>query len=763
MKRADEMYKYVAGSDAGRLFEIALRAPDTVAAVARARAVELGSQSTMAARTLMLDTIRLRTEAPADLAPLTDSERAWWIALRASGDGAAEACRLALASLPHDRYGSRHVLFLRFDWAKLGAADREQLLRDTESPTEVGEFELARLALRFRLGDRSSPELLAEVGSAAKDAGLRVQPVPGRPDLVPASQVALEAVRSGASVTLAAHDHLLSDDLFDDLVDDGQLDVREVPADLSDYRRARVAIWSVADAGLAELDARREIFRRRLAAHKPLPKDMPEEVLAEFSLCLALREGDMAQLSGLLRQRGDEVLADVIEARDHVPSEEALQDPSVFRSMIDIVDPDWRALSPEQLGITQRRWCAVAILRQARTALWSWQWSDALDLAIQALRISAAEVHKDEALNLIAAAHWQLGNADAAATALSKALEGEYTQSLVVNMAALAGMLDQEEAAKRLAQLVNEAPDLTMRVAAAHRAVSIWLTSDEPWANQDELPPRLRDALRSLVVQNLGIEDFGQIAHLLAARDSDWMADPRSLAGSPHRQSTEARVWVARATGFEEFIRELRDALRRSPAPWVERERDALVEAARAAVITEDPDIGAVGFGMLLLQEGLPMSPEDLTVLRAFVARAVAMNIDPDEGEPSEIFIDWLERALRDLRQVPADLRDSAELAVRMGARALAGSILLARHGTWQQVAEMHDAMVDRLAGLPRRSVNLAAVREVAKPGVEFCDDTIKTIDRLRVLVDDGELLDALASLRSMCRDLRSSFHRMTT
>ena len=89
-----------------------------------------------------------------------------------------------------------------------------------------------------------------------------------------------------------------------------------------------------------------------------------------------------------------------------------------------------------------------------------------------AFRLSDSEALRDEALNLMACAHWQLGNDEEAQQALTAAIEGSRNPSLQVNLGVVAAGLDPEVAALELARLVNEAQSLELRTVAAMKAVS---------------------------------------------------------------------------------------------------------------------------------------------------------------------------------------------------------------------------------------------------------------------------------------------------
>jgi hypothetical protein len=113
--------------------------------------------------------------------------------------------------------------------------------------------------------------------------------------------------------------------------------------------------------------------------------------------------------------------------------------------------------------------------------LWGWDWQGAIAEAKRCLQVARDEETRDEALNLLACAHWQLGNDDEAISALTSALEGEYTEGLQVNVGVVAGALDPRLAGEHLGKLAEEAPTIQLRAAAASRALELWYADPEPW------------------------------------------------------------------------------------------------------------------------------------------------------------------------------------------------------------------------------------------------------------------------------------------
>ena len=86
------------------------------------------------------------------------------------------------------------------------------------------------------------------------------------------------------------------------------------------------------------------------------------------------------------------------------------------------------------------------MLSETTDRLYAWDWAGAVEEAKGCLRVSRDEVTRDEALNLLAAARWQLGDDDAAFQA-NEAIDGQHTEGLQVNMGVVAAFVDPQLAA----------------------------------------------------------------------------------------------------------------------------------------------------------------------------------------------------------------------------------------------------------------------------------------------------------------------------
>lgn len=586
----------------------------------------------------------------------------------------------------------------------------------------------------------------------------------------PAARLVLARHHKSESVDIGILD-AVPRSILDDLIDQGALSANSLePGDgmaWDPYVGARLDPSRLSDAELADVGHHLERARRAFEEKRPCPGDVPAEVTEQYRRWTAL-QGETPDADGLLAALeatgiagAEGTVAAFLEGDCPLPPDAAIADPLVALQLARL-SPTVPEAEPSALASHHRDFVGLCYAVLAREALRDWNWTKARETAQEGLRFARHEQLRDELLNLMACALWQLDQDEPAILALEAALEGDYTEALQANVAVVASSLASEKAAEHLARLVVEAPNIQLRLSAARRAVEIWGFSDEPWAQEDDLPDDLAEALRSLIAEDIPRDDFRLIIRLLADHDSDWLIGADRLSGSPLENSPEARVFMGRARGFSEFLEALSETLRADAPNWAVSLRDEAVAAALQVVIVEDPPIPAVMFGAALLEVDLQIPGDDLAVLRAFVARGIAMQIDPSEGEPADKFLKWLEAAAADLESMPPEVQDRARPAIELGFRALTAAYLEARWRQLQEAAQMHDAIGERLWGVPRRRIDFDMVRQAVAPINEFCRDTYNLMMRLRQHAD-AEALTYIDELMKASTELANSAARMST
>ena len=708
-----------------------------------------GSAQVSSRRGLLRDALWLdmpEVVSPAGLG-LTATEYTWVAAVVAHRRGQFDVCTHRLSELPNDAYAARLALW--FTMGSRGIVSSDDAVAILEAlPDLAATSPSARVAaamISAVLDEDANPadvwHAAWQAQSAGPDAIVWHSMVGAQPwtSLSTPAATALRALHGDGLIEEPAALEPAPWSVVDDIIDRGAIS-REQLADLDGfevgpYVLARTAPDLLSAEQLEGLNYEPEVLRRAFLAGNGCPDDVSADGRQQFEGWVRARDAATAPeevIQGLVGQLGDSSpLAAYLRGEIACPDETELE-PAVSVALASSQPADPRNSFPP-LSPRQREFLGLSAAVRARDALLAWDWQDALETARAGLRYTREERLRDELLNLLACALWQLDKDEDALSALESALEGDYTEALQSNIAVVASDLEPELAAEHLARLVIEAPNLASRLSAARRAVEIWGTTDEPWSQGDQLPPPLSAALRSLLVEDIPLDDFRMVLQLLSDYDADWLAEPERLKGSPHENSDEAHIYVGRARGFDEYLRALGDVLRRSDAPqWTRDVRDGAVAAALRAIIVDDPPLGAIAFGSALLDQQLPMDKDDLAVLRAFVARAVAMNIDPEDGEPSEKFLTWLEAAASDLRGMDDSMRDRAASAVQMGFRSLTFAYLGARWNQFQDAAQLHDAVLEGIHGVPRYQLNTSAVLQTLSPIRTFCSDTRRLALRLR-------------------------------
>jgi hypothetical protein len=384
------------------------------------------------------------------------------------------------------------------------------------------------------------------------------------------------------------------------------------------YLRARLAPETLTDADVAQLGLDDELARRafRYGATETLESLADSSRIRHYRALVELRKGRLRDgivddIDEPARPTAADLRA-VVEAKQSGAPVEALLtarllgDPTIWPALLSIVG----ATELGSLGEVRddhpafSEWLA---LNEAREHLFLGNWGEAIHAATRCLDLAEIEAVRDEALNLKACALYYAGDPLDAMRALSEALEGAYSESLLANASLVAQGLAPEVAARHLGVLIKEAPTIAMRVAAAHRAVEVWRSTDASlWANSDEspLPDAFQDALRALVVEEISLDDFRRFARVLAIDDRSWFANPLNIASSPHRDSLEGRFYLARTDDeLIPTVRVMGDAIASGEAPaWLLHERDQLRSAAIDILfenLNEDSTFGAVALEMV--------------------------------------------------------------------------------------------------------------------------------------------------------------------
>lgn len=440
----------------------------------------------------------------------------------------------------------------------------------------------------------------------------------------------------------------------------------------------------------------------------------------------------------------------------YLASEELLADRTIWEILLaaDVEsDPD--------SGPAGLEYFCVARLRAAGAAVAGWQWKDARQIARDTLRVARIEAIRDELLNIIACSLWMEGQNDAALAALDMALEGEYTEALLVNASVVASELEHDSALARLVRLAQEAPTSEQRAIAAERALILWDDDDSRvWeeADNEPLPSEIRNALRPLIREALAEERYVRLLRVLATRDAEWLGrqDDQEFGGNAGRPA--ASIFRARARGLDDFVEALAGELHKgaNTPDWLWSERDAIVQAAIQVLLDNNDQLPAAIFGLMILDANLPMNARDELALKALTVSTIARGLDLQDGEPQERFVDLLIGARSQLAMVDPGDRAALKGLVSIASNQLALCFLNSRARNLDEIASTYRNVCLRAAEIALRPgvrLNLAAVRQSLAPIVEFTSDTSRLLARLQQLLLDDDLRDAVTELSQTFSD----------
>jgi hypothetical protein len=391
------------------------------------------------------------------------------------------------------------------------------------------------------------------------------------------------------------------------------------------------------------------------------------------------------------------------------------------------------------------------------------RWDDGREWAKDVMRSTSREDIRDEALNLMACAHWQLGHDEMAIGALHSALEGEYNSALQTNIGVVAANLDPDVAAEHLGRLAAEAPSVKLRYAAAIRGLALWSAGVDDEL-EPEPPPSLLGSFRSLADPNrsgddLSDDEYWTIVNSLAIHDGDWLKgnlqdgptpSGRLGARSVFENGSDSRnqivtVALARAEGPVEYV-EAVGRLDASASTWCAKHRSSVIDLVVEIQARDPTSTFAAMMGMALLDTDIVMPASSAIRIQCFTVLGVCRALD-NENEPSDqvqAYVGTAERLLGSCRpEERADLRPLLGYA----GEALLVSVTNSRAPHIEQIRELTNDLLNRTAGVPKRRLNIDAVRNAARPMREMCQTTVGDLKRLRKYSEDPDLLEYVDSV----------------
>jgi tetratricopeptide (TPR) repeat protein len=758
------------------------------------------------ARLVAQDAVAFGYSEAIERLPLTSTERAWVHAVRAAHERDAVALIAAATKLPPSGYRpkltlvasiARAALEQGLDVDPLGphleAYSAEEPLAEVlrrafgfaAVPAASANGRIASAAERSLTLTRTQgfpPSLRAELdatlgvlignGGSSTAGPLRLLPVHGR--LV----VALAAPRRG----LISSDDIphVAPPLLDDLIDAGAISPDDALGNLRDpegarYLLARLSPERLTDEDVEALDHTderlRRAFRRGDAAVLEAAGDTPTARRLRALDAVRSGRGGLPVLDDLDGE-AHAVAADLLALKEakaagrsvsDALTDRLVVDPSVWPVLVEIAGPTTLEPTPALRGRLPAftEWLS---LHQAREHLYLGQWQAAVEASDRCLELAQDEAVCDEALNLKACGLHHLGDDRGAIAALEKAIEGAHSEALLANIGVVAVGLDPETAARHLGALINEAPTIAMRVAAARRAVMIWSESDSAsWRNSDNspLPDAFQDALRELVVGPLDLGDFRDFVALLATHDSDWIANEHSLARSPHRETLEARFYVARASSLTRMIQIMGDAMRSGAAPqWVLDERNSLRDAA-VDILFDNLDEPDATFGTVALEmadQHVLANDYDHLLLSLLGIAGVAYHLSSRHEEVGDHFVQRMLNVRREWQQLDGEQRQLLEPLAELATRRVALNRMDARDRELSAAIEMYNGAIDlgsdSYPGSPMYAEALRRIATAARVAAAARDDLrplIPLVDHAGARDDMNKTMDVSRELEQRC------------
>lgn len=689
---------------------------------------------------------------------LTRSEIQWWSTLAYIRLGQYQSALDLLATLPDNRYP------LRMGLAKALELELGILSHDGKTSSDVSD-EVANqrisVAMFKSLAKTSGIDPLTVEKLASNRLPTSSLEFDGKQNS--STLLFIEKIRSTSAIDASTQiNDGFSMSLLDDLIDSGIKVPLSVFASLDNadrsYLTGRLRPEQLSEQEVADLKFKAEEIRRRviagdieqLAEMEEIPRDI--RARAQFARNKTISETMRVELPDWVA--AIETFANSDDSLRTIPPE-ITREGILWSYGAEVLGQRVTAY-PLANDDSTRQFLSWACLNVAQNFLYERKTDLAISAAKSALMQAQTEQLKDEALNLIACAHWLEERDSEAISALQNALAGNRNESLQVNLGVVASTSNPETAALELARLVSESDSLELRSNAAMRAAGMWLNDENPWKSdvKDGMPSAIRDALRIIVTEPITIETFVFVARVLSHKDSEWLANKGNLGRSPHGGTTEARVLCGRAAGFDQFIAELISIFRQpNQSQWVTDERDNFVDAL-INQSKSDFELGAALFLSGAIDKGLPVIDKHRILISPLSVLEMCAVLDPDKGEPQDRFYADLVTTQNRFsnHEDYAGWKDLYQMAWdRLTAiHCLANQKLLLR------LSEIHDDGVNQLSKLPAHQIDQAGVRKFFSPLVDDSQVIERSLRRFVGKSTDSDIQKMLIDVMKFATELRT-------
>lgn len=431
---------------------------------------------------------------------------------------------------------------------------------------------------------------------------------------------------------------------------------------------------------------------------------------------------------------------------------------ATLNSFLPIIRDQLADISPTSKIGTLAELKARACLREALERIFSAQWERASILAKEVLRITNQEDIRDEALNLLACAQWQLGHDEQAIKSLSHALEGEYNASLQTNIGVIAANLEPEIAAEYLGQLSLEAPTTELKYAALIRGVSIWLKG---LSEDDEspMPELLGIATRNLASSSLDSNDLSDeelwsVLYTLAVHDATWLKTNLLNSRISTSRKQMVQVALARTEGPLEFVKAV-GQLKDTDSPWCAKQRRDLVNLVLRIQSNMPLSQYAIIMGMALLETDIELVPVDGVRLRLYSVLGVCKLLDDKGSEPSDsVKTTFFEAVAILTNQCSAQEQLDLYKLLGIAGSGLLASVIRARYLLLGEVKKVMHKMISDIGTIPRRDINILALRETADQMLQTCQKAVLVVDKIKPFVSDEKVIESAKEFLDVTENL---------
>ena len=422
------------------------------------------------------------------------------------------------------------------------------------------------------------------------------------------------------------------------------------------------------------------------------------------------------------------------------------------------------------IGDGERDLLGRTMLYFALEGLLAWEFDQALTLSTESLRLSREEQVRDEALNLMAAAHCMLGSAGKAVAALEHAVEGEWNLSLQCNLAIVATDEKPELAVTQMRYLIDSAPDAQAKLGAALRAIGLWravqtdLTGSDDSDDHEEIPSVLLTSIHSLLGHSgLTEEQFFSLGMFLAVCDPDGLQKSQAFKTSSYRAGPSGQLIAHRCSGFSEYLENLVRLARRagSSAPFIEEKVEEVVQQVNAVMADDENLIGA-GIALKLIEQGLDVSTAPRIILRSLLTFKVAQQAADAGNVPKSEFIGWMREAKNAIGSVAAGSgSELTEFLVRVTNDS--GNFLAAVYvdhfaDLIREVAPLLDAINQQMSGFLRRmGANRQAIGDASRNVLAASQEALGEIPLLMQIASEPELKNQLGKVRDILKEFEKA------